>query len=397
MRRQRGAFAVFVALALTVTLGMVGMAADGGRLLSNKSELQAAADACALASVAELVCTSATDLSCVNRAIKKGVAVGGLNKRDLQGQSITVAEADVNFAVNVTDSPYAKTAGNARYARCDVYSKGLVPSMLRVVGVSTMDAAATATATLGQGQKFCTNMPITVCPGALTKGQWLTASYVAKDGTLTGTFQWALFSGKGASSIAEGLKAKNGTCVSKGDLMTFPGVASGLSDEYNSHFGLYKDKNPDFSTVPTPDKTGYTYPDATHPVAQSGTQVSAYSDYLGKRAANTPYDPSNKDNNITGNAYTAATQAQLAQYGASRRLLALPVASTCDSTKNPSVQGTACMLMLNTMPTGNGASKTPIYMEYLGTASEPGSPCQISGLPGGAAGSLGNTVPALVR
>ena len=48
-RDQRGAVAIIVGLTIAVLVGFAGLALDGGRLYVNKTELQNAADACALA------------------------------------------------------------------------------------------------------------------------------------------------------------------------------------------------------------------------------------------------------------------------------------------------------------------------------------------------------------
>ena len=48
-RNQRGAVAIIVGLTLAVLIGFAGLALDLGRLYVNKSELQNAADSCALA------------------------------------------------------------------------------------------------------------------------------------------------------------------------------------------------------------------------------------------------------------------------------------------------------------------------------------------------------------
>ena len=47
-RGQRGVVAIVVGLTMAVMLGFVGLAIDGGRLYLTKTELQNAADACAL-------------------------------------------------------------------------------------------------------------------------------------------------------------------------------------------------------------------------------------------------------------------------------------------------------------------------------------------------------------
>ena len=53
-RGEQGSVAVLVAVALTALLGMAGLAVDGGRLYAERTRLQAAADAAALAGVAAL-------------------------------------------------------------------------------------------------------------------------------------------------------------------------------------------------------------------------------------------------------------------------------------------------------------------------------------------------------
>jgi uncharacterized membrane protein len=52
-REQRGTVAIIVALSALVLFGFAGIAIDVGRLYVNKTELQTAADACALAAAAD--------------------------------------------------------------------------------------------------------------------------------------------------------------------------------------------------------------------------------------------------------------------------------------------------------------------------------------------------------
>jgi len=51
--KQRGAVAIITGLAMVVLVGFAGLALDGGRLYLTKTELQNAADACALAAAYE--------------------------------------------------------------------------------------------------------------------------------------------------------------------------------------------------------------------------------------------------------------------------------------------------------------------------------------------------------
>lgn len=403
-RHQRGAFAIFVALSMIVLLGALGLAIDGGRVLLNKSELQSAADACALAAVAELVCT-ATDPSCLPRAAKKGVALANRNKRDLQSTSVSITESDVNFSTGI-NGPYDKSQNASRFAQCSVAPSGFTPILLGVIGVKSLTAKAHAVAALNGSQSVCTNAPIALCPGGTyTKGAWFQADYSNSSYTLSGTFRWALPSGKGASTIAGALSTNTPTCVSKGDALVFPGVASGVSDEYNSRFGLYKSASTDLSlsTTPMPDQTGYAYPTSAIPLsATPATQISAYSDYLSRHAANTPFSSTDYvdqgKKKTFSNAYKKiATSTELLQYGGDRRIVTAIMPASCSGGMS-TILDSACVLMLNPMDSGAGKSTTPLYLEYLGRTSEPGSPCQSSSLPSGPAdGGIGNNVPTLVQ
>ena len=53
-RSNRGSIVIFVVLMMPLLLGIMGIALDMGKLFVVKSELQNAADACALAAVYEL-------------------------------------------------------------------------------------------------------------------------------------------------------------------------------------------------------------------------------------------------------------------------------------------------------------------------------------------------------
>lgn len=399
-RKQRGAFAVFAAIALAVLLGAIGLAVDGGRLLTNKSELQSAADACALAAVSELVC-DATNASCLSRAAKRGVSLGNRNKKDLQSSDVSITEADVTFSTSINGT-FDKSQNAARYAKCAVAPAGITPTFLGMLGIKSMLAKSTAVAGLTGGQSLCVNAPIAVCSGTtLSTGQWLAESYTDKKGTLgSGVFKWALLSGKGgANSIAEALASNDDVCASKGDPVVFPGVASGVSDEYNSHFGLYKSAATDLSASSTsiPDKTGYAYPTASIGV----NDTSAYLDYLSKRSSNaafsvTDYQDQSGGKSFNTNTYKkVATSAELLKYGKDRRILTVIVVD-CKASA-PAVTDSACVLMLNPMDNGNGNSSTPLYLQYLGKPGSSGTPCQKSGLPDSSGNGIGSTVPALVN
>jgi Flp pilus assembly protein TadG len=86
-RHQRGAVAIVVGLCMAVLIGFAGLALDGGRLYVNKTELQNAADACALAASYELTGTPIAGAA-YTRAVNAGLKVTTENRVDFQGPSI---------------------------------------------------------------------------------------------------------------------------------------------------------------------------------------------------------------------------------------------------------------------------------------------------------------------
>ena len=89
-REQRGTVAIIVALSALVLFGFAGIAIDVGRLYVNKTELQTAADACALAASAELTCDPGAGVCPVSfllNAQAAGIFAAGRNVRDARQPS----------------------------------------------------------------------------------------------------------------------------------------------------------------------------------------------------------------------------------------------------------------------------------------------------------------------
>ena len=97
------------------------------------------------------------------------------------------------------------------------------------------------------------------------------------------------------------------------------------------------------------------------------------------------------------------TSTQLAQWGAQRRLVTVPIVdcSVWNGGKGSalaSVLDLACVLMLapvktGSQPSGQGVSNS-FDVEFLGRAGYPGAPCATNGAVGGNTGPL---VPGLVQ
>lgn len=413
--RQRGAVLITTALLLLFLLGFMGLALDFGRLFILKTELQTAIDSCALAAAQEL--DGASDA--LTRATNAGLAAGNLNKINFQGQAASVVDAEVTFSdsLNGTYSKAFAPIANAKYAKCLHTRTGIAPWLLGALTAFSGDSTYAATrgafavgvATRSSAQSACA-IPVRIRPKnpgdktnfGLTPGEWISTLYDEKSNSTTvdpGHFGWVNLV-PGVPSSAQAIKDQvlgNGACIRTDAGLSTTGAKFSAALEWNSRFGLYKNGagNPKITDA-APDLTGYSYTAKNWP-SKSG----AASDFLAKRATNRSYgdtvDTVNAGDTITGlnvkggyqsndmGTYSAGPRA-LATYGGSRRLVMAPV---MDASSGP-IDGWACVLMLHPID----SVQTTVYLEYVGNAGNPSSPCTSSGLAGGSSGPL---VPVLVQ
>lgn len=415
-RRQKGAVAIIVGLSLAVLIGFVGLALDLGRLYVNKTELQSAADACALAAAAELVCDPGASgvtcpLSYLQNAEAAGIFAAGRNQRDFQRNAASIAPADVRFftAIGPNSRFQPRTAANpdSRFAMCIARSNGIVPWFMGVLGIAASDVAATAVATLAKGQSFCNALPVGICtkPGSsapsfgFSEGEWIESKFTSsgdKEG-LAGGFKWVDFTPKagGNSEIRDQVAGSATACdIRLGNDVAQPGQQQGVKAAYNTRFGIYpKGANAYTPDTAPPDRSGYAYPNKVPGFPVISRNTSAYADFLKRQAGNTAFIDAQYDNASAGGKIGGDPVAgdTLGSKGQERRLVAVPFIE-CGSGTTP-ILGMACVLMLN--PMSNGANGD-IYLEYRGLATAAGSPCRSFGIPGGG-GSSGPLVPTLVQ
>lgn len=402
---QRGAVAVMVALSLAVLVGAAGLAIDSGRLYINKSELQTAVDACALAASRELVCDAASN-GCLLNAQAAGTTAAARNRTDLQRNAAPAVTVTFSTTLDGAYAAAGAAANNARYVRCTANQTGLTPWLMGVLGTGDSSVGASAVSTLAPSQDFCLNTPMSLCSAGsgsnfgYTPNQWITATS-DKDDKIDGAMRWSSLTGNtSTTAIRDQLNNATPVCgFGSGSTLTLSnGVQQGVKSAYNTRFGLYPNgagaAGPE--DVP-PDRTGYAYPTATYAVNSNGAGV--FADYRSRRNNRTPFTPDDylgnrKNNNpntkgsYSGNPITAAEHTQ---HGADRRLVAVSVAD-CGAA-SPKVLGTACILMLNPMGDGNTSS---LYMLFLGNATAGTAACGSTGTPGGG-GSTGPRVPTLVQ
>lgn len=390
--RQRGALSVFTAIAIVVLIGFVGLAVDTGRMLTAHAELQSAVDACALSAALEL--NGRADAPA--RAVNAGRFVGNRNRVDFQSGPVAISTTGVTFAQALA-GPYltanAIAGSSATYVQCRADVAGIATFFMKVLGVSSVDLAATAKASVAPSQSVCA-MPMALFEGSSTGSDPNNFDYrlgdvipITGQNTGRGFFTWADVLNSTSDNTLTPYKnalVKYGTCgalTAPGRCLgTKTGEVASLVEEWNTRFGLYKSYTPQTAV---PDLTGYGYNPATL------NDPSVLADYADIRApARSAYQGSIPSYTIPMNVNR--------DYGAPyRRLAVMPVVrddAACGSSAKKLV-GWACVLLLKPVSTAND---DPAKIMFISRADSPSSPCRASGTAGGA-GAIGPLVPVIVQ
>lgn len=410
-RRQRGVVAIITAILLPVLVGFAGLALDLGRLFVEKTELQNATDACALAASRELTCDPSVgpcSATLLENAENAGRFVARQNRVEFQRNAVEIPPTDVLFSTTFApNANYRSRAAGAdpasKFVMCTARQTGIIPWFMQVLGAGAQTVSAQAVATLVPSQASC-GIPLGMCsrgpatgtpPYGLVPGQWYDGRFDSGGGA-TGSFNWIDYTPpSGGQSELAGLLTGSGVCNTN---VTTPVGQSGIlgnaaARAWNSRFGLYQAGPVNVDTAP-PDFTGFAYTPTSWP-----DERNAFADFQTKRGTNVPYGTSVDAGNLSSglsitNGYNTTAPAQHASKGADRRLVVSPIMNCQDwATSNTAlIQDYACVLMLHPI-SGPGEI---VRMEYLGLSSDPNSPCATSGVVGGP-GSSGPLVPALVQ
>lgn len=414
-RRQQGAVAVAFILLAVLLFAFMGFATDVGRLYVSKSELQNAADACALAAAAELTGLPASAGDQLLYAENAGITTGTRNLMAMQGSPVTItANNQITFsdALNGTYRTRAAiSAGevqNMRYARCTL-SESVSTIILQVANAlpnqsipSATTILATAVASRAPSKSNCA-LPVAICkandiPGdwGLTRGQWL-QGILNPAQNIQGAFKWIEYPGYARNADLAALIAGQGQCDVSGTntVQSHQGYIDSMLTAWNTRLGIYRPGGPTVAEA-QPDATGWIY----NPT-QWIQQANAYSDYTTRRGQATPKHQTQIPQNnpeVEGsyplpnpNNWTADANFLPAN---DRRLVLGPIVDCNALGGNGTVQvlDWACYLILN--PVFNPGDT--MYFEYRGVASDISSGCVTSGAPGGPNAS-GPKVPALVQ
>lgn len=417
-RRQSGVVAIIVGLSLAVLVGFAGLVFDLGRLFINKTELQNAADACALAAARELTCsTGPCPASSLVSAQAAGIYVAARHNRDFQSEAVTIAPEDVKFGTDLAPtSAYLSVAETpdpaSRYVMCTARSEGILPWFMGALGIGAQSVGATAVATVAPSRTNCA-IPLGLCSPdptpSMGTGDWFGDRFY-NGPFLSNRFNWIDFTPltHGAGETTALLRG-TGMC----DLSVSTQVrrlphsfdwfeAGRAARAFNSRFGLYVTGpgNPDLTNAP-PDYTGFAYtatttsPQIVSDHASWPAASNAYNDFLSRRGSHEAFQEGFDTTGLNMSGYDdRARPDELTANGADRRLVVAPIVNCIglSSGSTAPILGWGCVLLLHPV----ASPGDPVFFEYRGRASDPDSPCATSGTVGGE-GSVGPLVPTLVQ
>ena len=381
---------------------------DAGRLFVIKSELQTAMDACALAAASQLR-PGLEDPNAIDRAIAYGRTPP--NRANFQAGRVEPASIRVSFAEALA-GPYGDGAGMetlARYVRCTYPMENVPLYFLRVVtSFSDTTVAATAVGALTESQRSCV-FPVAICrdasesaaPFGFKTGEWLEGPVDNQKGsadsdetvegcgnrTGRGNYCWIDFTNDGKDGLDQIIRGTGSCDLSMTQVNTKTGLVRSLDEAWNTRFGIYKNNAFDQEIVTSPpDRTGYGY------TSINSEPGRAYPDYRRRRASNDPYVP--PTDRTLQNKFRISTSAELATYGRDRRVVVAPITDCSNFTggsQQINIDAWACLLML--APITRDKTEPRARFEYIGLATDPGTPCATVGL----AGQSGPMVPVLAQ
>lgn len=163
-RDRTGTVIIYVTMLLTIMIGGAALVIDGGRLLALNTELQAAADAVALAAANELD----GQLDSIDRANLAAANLVANDQRFATGAS-EVGVQRIRYLSTLADDDQALNAGTettdplqARYVEVTVDTRQLDTMFAGLIG-GDGSAATSAHAIAGFNQAICTFTPLFMC------------------------------------------------------------------------------------------------------------------------------------------------------------------------------------------------------------------------------------------
>jgi Flp pilus assembly protein TadG len=243
---------VFLAVSLLALLLMAGLALDAGHATLNKTRLQNATDAAALAAAKMLDQTHSSIL-----ATTEALTAFGANANASGDQELANAYANgagsltVTVQYSATLPPFAAGAPNGPYVRVSATGFTRPTWFSELAGINQMTVTATAVAGPSPTiNSACNIVPLVVCgtPGAANFGYTINQPVALKQSAPgspsevgPGNFQLIQLGGSGANVVRQNLAGSYSGCASTGNnVQTQPGNETGPTTQgINTRFGDY--------------------------------------------------------------------------------------------------------------------------------------------------------------
>jgi Flp pilus assembly protein TadG len=372
-RRERGATLVLAVVGMLALIAMAGLALDTAHVLLNKSRLQSALDAAALAGAKGLDLTGST-------VVANADASANFTANLQPFTELKNANVSLTTQFSTTLNPFTPGAVGP-YVRTSVTGFTTQMSLVQVLGINSMNVAGSAVA--GPSPPLvtaCNIVPLVVCSitaagpplyGFSTDqviGLNLSAGTAGTIGP--GNYGLLRLGGPGGSILSNNLAGSYSGCATAGAnaVPTQPGVLVGpVSDGINTRFNMYK-AGLSASTYP-PDVINT----AAHQTSLSGTGTSVTQ---GSTTVTTASQLTFNYANYTAlrNAGTYDTQPLPGGTAAFDRRVSAVALGDCTGlaggAKTIDINGFACMFLLQHV--GVGANANTIYAQIISGCSANG-------------------------
>jgi hypothetical protein len=395
-RHERGATLVLVVVGLTALIAMAGLALDSAHVLLNKSRLQSALDAAALAAAKSLDQSVST-----STATDAALSVFRLNLTQYQ----ELYNATNNGSTLVTEysstlNPFSPGTIPAKFVRASIAGFTTQMSLISVLGISSVNVAGNAVA--GPSPPIvsaCNVVPVFMCANPANPPLYgYQIDQVVGLNQVTGTtspigpgnYGLLRLGGNGGDVVRNNLAGAYSSCVSTGpNVQTEPGVAAGpVSQGINTRFNVYG-ANLSSDTYP---------PDVINTAAHQTSLTTAANGNIMQGGPNgtvvtTATQLTFNYGNYTSLLQSKAYDTQPVPGGTAafdRRVLAVPLGDctgAANGANTVTVSGFACVFLLQQLP--NGSNDT-IYGQIIGS-------CDAGGKPGTGGGTSGPHIIELYK
>jgi len=393
---------VLVLVGMLALIAMAGLALDTSHVLLNKSRLQSALDASALAGAKVLDLSASTDTATLWAGnVFSANLVKYPELRNAVGGGLALVTE-----FSSTLNPFSPGTIPAKFVRTSVTGFATQMSLISVLGISSINVAGNAVA--GPSPPIvsaCKVVPVFMCANPAQPplygyqvDQVVGLNQVTGSTSAIGPGNYGLLSlgGNGANIVRNNLAGSYASCVSTGpDVPTEPGVAAGpVSQGINTRFNDYKaglspaTYPPDVintaahQTSLTTDTSGTGCAPGTPPCIKQGSTVVTTASQL-------TFNYASYNSLLTSKSYdTQPAPSGTAAFG--RRILAVPLGD-CTGAANGkntvTVSGFACVFLLQQLPSG---SNDTIYGQII-------SSCESGGKPGTGGGTTGPRIIELYK